>query len=413
MSGEHTITNYAALLRPVIEAGYHKALPDSAIIQRLAKFKSSSKTGSGYEFLVNLQRPATHRFGGTTPSVLSAISSFSNGVSQRAVAQGAEYMLFDRVEYSLISRSGSSEQAVQEGFQHFVEQQRDAARFALEATCLHGARMLAEVSALNSQVITVDRFAPALIANLVGCTIDVYQSDGTTLRQGDLVVTAVDPEASSTTATITVTGTTTNIADGDLVFFDGTLGGSSPGSQFGLFAQAAATTGTMFSLAKTSPAWRSGSYAAGGALSTAKIMAISAKSQNRGNQGGKGYFLVNPDRFASFAGVIAAQRSYDQSYSESESINGVEAITVKCGPIKTSVVGHPYVFLSEGLFVPAEELERIGSSDLRVGNPSVSEQEDMMWHVPGTNTGEMTMFADFQVVSKRQAHMILATGITG
>lgn len=411
MAGELTTSNYAALLKPVIEKGYHKVLPSSAVIQRLAEFESASKTGNSYEFLVNLQRPATHKFGGSTPAALSAITTFIPGVSTRASAQGSEYMLFDRIEYSLLSRSASDSQAVQNGFKHFLEIQRDAARFALEATSLHGARMLAEVSALNSQVITVDRFAPGLIANLVGCVIDVYQSDGTTLRQGDLVVTAVDPEASATTATITVTGTTTGIADGDLVFFDGTLGGATPGSQIGLFQQAAQTTSTLFGLAKTSPAWRSGSYAAGGALTTPKIMEVAAKSVNRGNPGGKGYLMVNPLRFASLAGLISAQRSYDQSFAESESINGVEAITVRCGSIRTSVVGHPYVFLSEGLFVPADELVRIGSSDLRVGNPSVS-QEESVWHVPGTNTCEMTMFADFQVVSKRQPHMVLATGIT-
>jgi hypothetical protein len=253
--------------------------------------------------------------------------------------------------------------------------------------------------------------APALIANLVGAVLDVYQSDGTTLRQGDLVVTAVDPEASATTATITVTGTTTNIADGDLVFFDGTLGGTSPGTQFGIFAQAGASSGNMFSIPKTSSAWRSGSYAAGGALTTAKIMEIAAKSVNRGNPGGKMYLMVNPLRFASLAGLIAAQRSYDQSFAEKESINGVEAITIRVGSIRTSVVGHPYVFLSEGLSVPADGFVRIGSSDLRVGNPSVSAEESV-WHVPGTNTCEMTMFADFQTVVKPQAHMVLVTGIT-
>lgn len=411
MAGEQTVTSYAGLLKPVIEKGYHKLLPESAVIQRLAPFESANKTGNSYEFLVNLQRPATHKFGGSAPAALSAISTFAGGVSSRASAQGSEYMLFDRIEYSLLSRSASDAQAVQNGFKHFIEIQRDAARFALEATSLHGGRMLAEVASLSSQIITVDRFAPALIANLVGCTIDVYQSDGTTLRAGDLVVTAVDPEASATTATITVTGTTTGIVDGDLVFFDGTLGGASPGTQFGLFAQAAATSGNMFAIAKTSPAWRSGSYAAGGALTTAKIMEIAAKSVNRGNPGGKAYLMVNPLRFASLGGLIAAQRSYDQSFAENESINGVEAITIRSGTARVSVMGHPYCFLSEGLLVPRDELVRIGSSDLRVGNPAV-DQEESVWHVPGTNTCEMTMFADFQTVSKRQAHMILVTGIT-
>ncbi len=411
MSGEQTVTSYAGLLKPVIEQGYHKVLPESAILQRLASFESASKTGNSYEFLVNLQRPATHKFGGSAPAALSALTAFSPGVSSRASAQGSEYMLFDRIEYSLLSRSASDAQAVQNGFKHFIEIQRDAARYALEVVSLHGGRMIAEVASLSSQVITVDRFAPAIIANLVGCTIDTYQSDGTTSRQADLVVTAVDPEASATTATITVTGTTTNIADGDLVFFDGTLGGSSPGSQFGLFQQAAASSGTMFGIAKTSPAWRAGSYAAGGALTTTKVMEIAAKSVNRGNPGGKGYLLINPNRFASLAGLIAAQRSYDQSFAERESINGVEAITIRCGSIRTAVTGHPYVFQSEGLFCPADELVRIGSSDLRVGNPSVT-AEEAVWHVPGTNTCEMTMFADFQTLSKRQAHMILVTGVT-
>ncbi len=412
MSGESTTTTHAGLLKPIIEQGLFKVLPEDAIIQKLAPFKSGDKVGSGYEFLVELQRPHTHLWGGQSPSVASAVTAFQNGSSSRAVAIPAEYVGLNRIELATLSRSKSSGQAVQPGYLHFAETTRDSSRFALEVTSLHGGRMIAEVASLNSQVITVDRYAPAIIANLIGAKIDVYQSDGTTARQTGLVVTAVDPEASATTATITVTGTTTGIVDGDLVFFAGTLGGTSPGSQFGLFQQAAQTTGNLFSIAKTSPAWRSGSYAAGGGLTTAKVMEIAAKSTNRGNKGGRSYLFINPIRWASLSGLIAAQRSYDQSFSKSESINGVKAITIQCGNIEVSVVGHPYVFTTEGLLVGAEGFMRIGSADLMVGHPSSNNLDAAIYEVPATNAVELKTFADFQVVSKAQAHMILVTGIT-
>lgn len=425
MAGEYSTSTYNDLLRQIVADGVLEAKPFAALCQKIFSVDTKHKLGQTFEQLIRLQEPAGFNFGGTDPTFNASLTAKA-GVSDRAVLKACEFVLSEVIPYALLQRGGSTKQAVQESLEHFVSGVTSSAKTVLEVSSLHGQRGLAEVASAvadgaDAATITVDRYSPALISWLEGKKVDILTSAKTALTDASatgLLVDAVNPEASATTATIHVAGTGigTNvaaIADGDWIFLSGVLsGGAVTTEQQGLMLQVERTTGTDFGINRaTYVGFRGQTYAASAALSETVVMNAVARAQNRGFAAGKMVFLASPTKWAAFNASLSGKRSFDSSYNKKAQL-GHGGIMVTNGSVEVECYAHPFMFTTEALLVPAEAISYKTSLDKNLISLLPPGREMELVNVPRSNGAELQAYADCQIFDESPNHSVVVTSIS-
>ena len=276
-----------------------------------------------------------------TITLNSAIAATLKEIS----VDGAQIVGQASLNYDAAARSVASEAAFMDAGHLVIQNLMTSHSKKLEASLLYGRKGLATVSSLSTQdiIFTAASWADGLMMNLIGCIVDVYQSDNSTLRRGDLTVTAIDPA----NYTITVTGTTTGITSGDLLYFDGANGKECHGLD-----SIMTNTGSLFGISASSyPAWKAQSYSAGSAaLTMAKV--LSAASLNaRGGLSEESVLLVHPSSWQNLNSDQAAL--VQQNPNDSKAKNGFGEITFRGVSGNIRVISHPCVKRGDAfLFAP-------------------------------------------------------------
>lgn len=382
------------------EEGPIQLLPDMAILQSMVKFNPAQRTGKSYE----------------VPVVVSSAQGFSYGLADETITlktevaatlknvtvKGAQIVGQASLNYDAASRSVGSKQAFMDSAHLVVKDLFESHGRKLEASLLYGSVGIGTVASLSSQdiVLTAASFADGLFIGAEGMTIDVYQSDKTTLRQGDLVISAVNPA----TYTLTVVGTTTGIVSTDVVFVDGSNGKEC----YGLDA-IATNTGSMFGVdAAVYSLWKSSSYACGSAaLTMAKVLSGAALAIARGGLARDAVLFCHPSSWNNLNADQAGLRQYGDE--KSGAVNGFEKITYRGPNGKIEVVAHPMVKRGEAFLFDPKTLKRVGSQDISSQTPGKS--DEIFLHSQTLSAYILRTYSNQAIVCEKPAQIVKFTGI--
>lgn len=408
MAGENTVSTLNGLFKTVYADKLQDLVPDFAILQKRVEFGSADKELGGYYAQpVNLSQEQGFTYAGSTGAVVS-LNAAVNGTMKEAQVQGSELILRSQMSYGALARaSKAGPKAFKRASAWKVEDMNNSMRKRLEIAMLYGQVGVGTVSGLSSQVITLSAatWAGGIWAGAEGAVIDVYQSDLATLRQGGLVITAVDTD----NRTLTVTGTTTGIVANDVVFFKGANSSGTFAEMAGL-QKIIANTGTLFNISASSYSlWKGTSYSVGGALTFSAIQTAVSKAVNKGLME-SALAAFSPKQWGVLNNNEAALRVYDVKYNPKKNENGSESLTYHFVNGQLELVAHPMVKDGDGFIVPLDSLMRIGSTDVTFGVPGMDEQFFTL--VSGSNAIELQCMCDQAIFLERPAHAVYLSGIT-
>ena len=401
MASVNTAATLDGLYKEVYGDGPIFALPEFSILQELVPFSKAQRIGKSYKSTIVVADE--HGFSYGTADETITLNTEIAATLQDIEVQGAQIVGQASINYDAASRATEGgKTAFMDSGALVIENLMTSHSKKLEASLLYGRRGIATVSSLSSQdiVLTAASWADGLMMNLVNCIIDVYQSDGTTLRRGDLTVTAINPD----TYTLTVTGTTTGIASTDLVFFNGSNAKECYGLDYIM-----ANTGSLFGVdAAAYPAWKAQSYSAGSApLTMSKVLSGASLANARGGLSEESVLLVHPSSWNNLNVDQAALVLQDPSKSKAS--NGFDEIVYRgvSGTIK--VMSHPCVKRGEAFLFAPKNLKRIGSQ--HIDNQTPGRQGEIFMHSQTLSAYLIRSYSNQAIFAEKPAQMVKFTNI--
>lgn len=361
MAQTNTVATLDGMYKKVYaDKGPIEALPEFSILQELVPFSTAKRTGKSYNVPIVVADEHGFSYGAADETI--TLNTEIAATLKEISVDGAQIVGQASLNYDAASRSQGSEQAFLDCAHLVIQNLMNSHSKKLEASLLYGRKGIGTVSSLNSQdiVLTAASWSDGLMMNLINAKIDVYQSDLTTLRRGDLVVTAVAPD----TYTLTVTGTTSGIVSTDVVFYDGALGKEC----YGLDA-IATNTGSMFGIdASAYPAWKSQSYSCGSAaLTMSKVLSGASLAVSRGGLSEESVLLVHPSSFQNLNTDQAALTVH--SGEKSSAKNGFDELVFRGVSGRIMVKPHPAVKRGDAFLFSPKNLRRVGSQDISNERP--------------------------------------------
>jgi hypothetical protein len=252
--------------------------------------------------------------------------------------------------------------------------------------------------------ITRATYIPGFWFEAKGVQLDIRTSGGLAANSTatPAIVTAVDRD----NARITVSAATwTNPPDAGSTIF---LYGSRTASMVGLQA-IAENSGSLFGVdASVYPQWRAVSYPVGStSLSFDKVSeALSAVSDNGLTEGGTLY--VNPRTWTDLMNDEAALRRRINDDKSARTGYNKLSYDMNCGHVE--VKQYRYMKQSIALFVPTQEVHRVGATDISFtgkGNPT-----SFNWvNLPSNNGARIRNYSDQAIVSSNPSHIAIFSGI--
>ena len=395
-------------------------LPEFAQLQAAWQFDSANKTGDRYERAVMLRYPngATYA-GGATRRTAYSYNDPRAGATQPAYASTSEYTLREQIAYGVMSDAATSEQAFKNAFDVIVMGMKEAARFHLETCLLYGGTSLGAIDSVagggttGTAVITKASWAAALWAAQEGAELDAYDPTLVTKRNtnGPIQLTSVDADTRTLSLTYAAAGDRTSTVAGDVFVPVGANGNWFAGLDSLITTSVAGTT-TLGIAPSTYGMWRSNTFAAGGALTFAKVAQAASKIASRG---GLGPLKVRVSSWT-WTDVMNDQASLRRYTAErgGEFENGADEL-VYHGPNggSLSFVQHPLVKAGEAFITNDEDFRRVGSSEPTFQLPGRNGAENPMFllELPSSAGFEIRHWWDQVLFSDRLARSAKITGI--
>lgn len=378
------------------------AIPENAILTKMVDFDKSASPGESYNTVVILgaEHGATHFNPGEMPTLNASIA----GATKKASVDGKQLLYRGQLDNETIAKASSSEKAFRQSTKHLVMSLMESATRRLEINMLYGQVGIGTVSALSGQVITISAasFAEGIFAGAEsGMVIDVYQAATSSIRQANLIITAVDLDA----RTLTVSGTTTGIIAGDTLYFQGAYGKEMAGLQ-----KIIQNTGSLFGIdASVYSLWKGSSVNAAGPISMALVQRSVARAVVRGLKRDV-TVLVHPAQW----NVLNADQSALRNYTDSKSTaqNGFDAIEYRSVNGKISVIAHPCVKNGEIFIVPMDSLKRVGPSDLTFDGDQQGLDSGIFMKVPNQPAYELRLYSHQALFCDSPAQCVFVNGIT-
>lgn len=360
MAQTNTVATLDGMYKKVYaEKGPIEALPEFSILQDLVPFSTAKRTGKSYNVPIVLADEHGFSYGSADETI--TLNTEIAATLKEISVDGAQIVGQASLNYDAASRSQGSEQAFLDCAHLVIQNLMTSHSKKLEASLLYGRSGIGTVSSLSSQdiILTAASWSDGLMMNLINAKIDVYTSGGS-LRRGDLVVTAVNPD----TYTLTVTGTTTDIVSTDVVYFDGSYGKECYGLNY-----IATNTGSLFGIdASAYPAWKSQSYSCGSAaLTMSKVLSGASLAVSRGGLSEESVLLVHPSSFQNLNTDQAALTVH--SGEKSSAKNGFDELVFRGVSGRIMVKPHPAVKRGDAFLFSPKNLRRVGSQDISNERP--------------------------------------------
>ena len=383
MAQVNTTATLDGLFKRVYGEDILRLQPDSAIIQKLVKFRESEKIGKSYEVPVILssEQGATYMAAGDGAVTLN--SSIA-ATLKNATVDAAQILFRGQLDYESAAKAEKSDKAFRNATELLIENLMESATKRQEIAFLYGQTGIATVASLSSQVITLTtgQMAPGIWAGSENMIIDVYQGSTGTVRQAGLVVSSVDLDL----RTVTVTGTTTGIVSGDTIYFKGAYGKECAGLD-----KIITNSGSLFGVdASVYALWKGSVFGAGSAaLTMSKILSAVAKAVAKGGLNEDVVALVHPQTWMNLNADQSALRNYSDNSSKAQ--NGFNEIEYSGMNGKIRVIAHPFVKESECFIFPPKRVKRVGTREFDFNTPGRS--GEMFLHVPDVNAYELRLYS--------------------
>jgi hypothetical protein len=347
---------------------------------------ADSRPGIAYNFpvQVSLEHGQTHNTDGTAFALNAAVDS----VLQNAQIDGSTIMVRGTIPYDVIAKGKNGAANGNDGGAFWkptdlkTKSLMQSGEFYREIDMLYGCGtaaaaaanlgvVAASVSGANlaaPQVVRLSQatWAPGIWNSFINGLVDVYQSDGTTIRESSVTVQAVT-SSTQTRLQLFKTASAAVVAANDIIVPAGARTKSCVGVQAIL-----ENVGSLFGIsAATYPMWRSPQYAVGGAMSRAKILQGMARIYPNGlTKGGK--LFVNGMTFAELAEEADALQRYTGNTDEVKR-QGVENLEYKSPVGNVNVALHRFMKQGISMFIARDVLKRVGSTDLTFSLPGTNQ----------------------------------------
>jgi len=352
-------------------------MPSDNTVAKFAAFvQQDRRPGENYNFPVKVgnEHGITPNVDGTAFALNAAIDS----VLQNAQLDGATLALVGNVPYDVAFKSnngageGSTGGAFMRAFDLKIQSLMESMEFYREISLLYGcgtaAAAAANIGVVNAavsganlaapQVINLTRgsWAPGIWNMMINGLVDVYQANGTTVRDTGVQVQSVD--ATQCRLTLFKAASAAVVAPGDVIVPAGWRTKSCYGLQALL-----ENVGTILNInAALYPMWKSVQYPAGGALARAKILQMAARMYPNGIKGG-GTLFVNGMTFAELAEEADTLQRYTGNTDEVKR-QGAESLLYKSPIGNIEVAVHAYMKQGIAMFFKTGTVKRVGSTDV-------------------------------------------------
>jgi hypothetical protein len=402
MAQYNTASTISAWLKEVYADSIADLVPEGVKLLKLVPFSSADKE-LGEKFVQPVA--LTHEHGFTSGSGAFSLNNHIAASYAEAQISGKNLLLRTAVSYDSASRASSSKASFMRWSEQVVGNMTASFTKRLEVLHFYGGTSLGVVSANNAGALTLTTasWAPGIWMGSEGMIIEAF----TALTAGsqhdtDLTVSAVDVS----TRTVTVTGTSSAVVANDYLFYKGFRGAE----MNGIDAIVTNST-TMYNINAGSYAlWAGNSYSAGSArLTFQKIQAAIALAVNKGLDE-KVHVFISPATWADLNTDLAALRKIDDSYSKQKGENGFESICFYSVNGEVEIVPSIYIKQGEAFVVPVKRLKRLGSTDVTMRMPGMSE-EQLVLQLPSNAGYEMRLFADQQLFCERPGYLCKITNI--
>ncbi len=397
----NTPTTIASRLKEVYAEGPTVLVPScNELFGKRLEFRKDLENGKKTVFDVQLSGEQGFTVGTGDVTLLGAVAQ----TSASAEVTGVSLILQSNVSYDAISRAKTSKQAfVSFNNQKYIPS-AESYRTRGELLCMgYGRQGLGVLSADDdgAGVLTISpaTWCSALWLTMLGATIQSFTAlSGGSQHDTDMVVTAVDV----TNHTITVSGTSTNQATGDILFLKGHRGTSAYG-----IMDIAKNTGSLYNIsAATYALWAANAYNVGtSALTLGKISLASAMSADKGCNEKLTCFVPNK-AFQSMVNDQAALREYGANYNPAKAETGFESIVFHGATGKIEIV--PYMFSKEGEFVmfPERYTYLLGSEEM---TNQLAKDGDIMFDLESTSSKQIRWFGDWTVFCEKPGFITYGT----
>src|SRR5690606_9186207 len=283
----------------------------------------------------------------------------------------------------------------------------------LELSLLQGQRGLGIVAANDGGVLTITdaSWSAFTWADMEGAVLEAWTTNAATATQhnGDLTISAVDFDAK----TVTVTGTSTNVVQGDYLFFKGAKTATSWRECAGLVKIGNHTSGDLFSISATTYSrWRSNVVSSLGPPTMLNILQGLRKARERGFRGLM-TLMVPAVMFEKLNTDLAGSRRFDGSYQRGKAVNGFENITFHGTTGPTEIMIHPLLWDSQALAIPFQSagLRRVGAYDqkyLKAG----ADSEDIWFVLQDYPAHEARYGYDQAIIAEKPSTFVAFNGAT-
>lgn len=409
----NTFSTLNGMFKVVYADKLHELVPDYAILQELVEFVGADKeTGNYYAQPVVLTQENGFTYIGedTSGTTAASLNDTVAGASKEAQVYGSQLVLRSQLSYGALSRaSKQGNKAFKRVSAWKVEDMNNSMRKRLEIAMLYGQVGLATLTSCTSGVclVTDATWAGGIWSGMEGAVLEAWTgiTSSETQHNGDLVISAIDHSAK----TITVTGTSSSVTTGDVLYFKGARTASAFKEMAGLY-KILSNTGTLFNISATTYSlWKGTQATSVGQLTFAKLQDALAKAVNKGLMG-KVLCLVSPKAWTVLNSDQAALRSFDSSYSKTQFENGAEALTFYGPNGKIEIRSHPFMKDGEFMALPIDNLIRVGSADVTFGVPGMD--EEFFQFVPTKAAVELQCYTDQAIFLEKPAQAVLGTGLT-
>jgi len=398
MAAANTPTTLASRLKEVYPDGPSSLVPAcNELFGKRLEFRKDLEAGKKVVFDVQLSNEQGFSVGTGDVTLLGAVAQ----TSASAEVSGVSVILQSNVSYDAITRAKTSKQAFvsfnNSKYIPAAESFRTRGELLAMGYGRQGLGVLsADDDAAGGLTISVGSWSPALWLTMLGATIQSFTAvSGGSQHDGDMVVTGVDV----LTRVITVSGTSTAQATGDILFLKGHRGAAPVG-----LMDIAKNTGVLHNIsAATYALWAANKYDVGtSALTLGKLLLASAMASNKGCKEPLTAFVPN-NAFVAMVSDQAALRQYGANYNSKKAETGFESIVFSgaCGPVEVI----PYMFAKEGEFImfPERYTYLIGSCEME---NSIAKDGDILFDLESTAAKQLRWFGDFTTFCERPGWIV-------
>lgn len=395
--------------------------PDEDMVARDAPFTSATKIGRSYNFPVYVGLPHGQKH--NDDHTAFALATVISPVLAEATLAGSEFLLRDNIAYADLfatqsTGSGNNGNAFMSANDFVVLGLMKSGQLYRELDLMYGPGptstaasnigvINASVSGANlgaGQVVNITRatWIPGLWQNMVGAKVDIYQTDGTTVRDTGVTVSA--PVEATNRITLTKAASVAVAAATDIILVTGGI----DVSMYGIEA-ICGNSGSLFGIsASTYPQWRVQSYSAGSAaMERLDVLSIGSRMHSRGvRKGGKLRVASTTFTDLSEEANELLRTAPDSSDVVTQGASQLVYRTA-CGPI--TVESYSLMKQSIGVFTTNGNIKRVGSTDLTFRAPGT---DDFFYQQLADNAGcQLRVYFDQAVVIEQPHHAMYVTGI--